>query len=251
MSLMQILLISVFYGAFTASWLGAFTSIVFTQAFAFGWLIGLLMGDVATGALIGAQINAMYLGMTYYGGTLPADTAIACAICIPLAISSGLDIGSCLIIAVPCAALGSIIAPIVQTINTSVWTPYVDKACEESNTMKIKLGAGLFPFLTNLIIKGGVCFICLYLGDQFVAGLIANMPAWLQTSFTVMGNLLPALGFATYIRVIGTTKTLPFFIFGFFLMKILDLPIIGLAVIAFTFAYMILYSDKQLMGGEQ
>lgn len=251
MSLGQILLVSIFYGAFTASWMASFTSIVFTQAFAFGWLIGLLMGDVTTGALIGAQINAMYLGMSYYGATLPADTAIACAISIPLAICSGLDVGSCLIIAVPCAALGSIVAPIVQTINTTVWTPYVDKACEESNIFKIKLGAGLFPFLTNLIIKGGVCFICLFLGDQVVTVLVANMPAWVQTSFTVMGNLLPALGFATYIRVIGTTKTLPFFIFGFFIMKILNLPIIGLAVIAFTFAYITLYSDKQLIGGGQ
>lgn len=247
MSILQILIVSLVYGGLTASFLGGFTSIIFTQAFAFGWLIGLVMGDVATGALIGAQINAIYLGMSYFGGTLPADTAIACAVTIPLAITKGLSVADCLIVAVPCAALGSIVTPLIQTIHTSVWTPYVDRACEASDPRKIRLGSGLYPFLTNLLIKGSLCFVCLYLGDAFVTNLVASMPKWLQTSFTVMGNLLPALGFGTYIRVIGTTKTLPFFILGFFLMKMLNLPVIGLAVIALAMAYLTIYNDKELM----
>ena len=86
-------------------------------------------------------------------GTLPADTFMATCISVPMAIHMGLDWEETLLIAVPVATLGVMIITLIRTINTSVWIQYVEKACEEVNLRKIKLGSGIFPFLTAVLMK--------------------------------------------------------------------------------------------------
>jgi len=213
-----------------------------------GWVCGVIMGDPLTGTVLGATLGTIFLGVTFYGGAMAVDTRMATCLTVPLAISTGMDIDTAIAIAVPIAAFGIVLEPIVRTINTTVWGPFVDRAVDKLNFRRIRLGSGLLPLLTTILVTAPPMFVMLYLGDNVVNAMISAMPEWLTTALTAMGGLLPALGFGTYIRVIGTKKTIPFFILGFFMMKFFNLPILGIAIFAFATAYLTIYVNPELMG---
>lgn len=247
MNVLQIFLISCLYAIGSTRWFVAFNGTWAYMPMCLGFLVGLILGDPVKGTIIGATVHTIYLGVTFYGGAVPADTRMATVVTTAFAISAGLATEACMALAVPFAALGVALDPIWRTINTSVWGPYVDKAIEEGSTKKIRFGCGLGPFITGFACSAPVVFIVLLLGQGVVADAVANLPAWLNSALQLMGGILPALGFATYIRVIGTPKTIPFFILGFYLVAFTGISIFGCAVFAFAIAYLTLYMDKSVM----
>lgn len=247
MNIIQIFLISCLYAIGSTRWFVALNGTWAYMPMCLGYLVGLILGDPVKGTLIGATIHTIYLGVTFYGGAMPADTRMATIVTTAFAVTAGLETEACMALAVPFAALGVALDPVWRTINTSLWGPYVDKAIEEVNLKKIKFGTALGPFITGFLCSAPVVFIVLYLGQGVVATTIANLPDWLNASLKLMGGILPALGFATYIRIIGTKKTIPFFILGFYLVTFFDLSIFGCAILAFSVAYLTLYVDKNVM----
>ena len=57
-----------------------------------------------------------------------------------------------------------------------------------------------------------------------------SVPAWIIEGFNVAGGLLPALGFALTMFVIGKRELLPWFFIGYFLIQFSGMPVIGAAV---------------------
>lgn len=245
--LIRIIIVSLLYGVGSSHLFHTYLWVWFYHGLVGGLIIGVVMGDPAKGALIGAQLNTIFLGMTFYGGALPADTFIATCISVPLAITLGLEWQETLLIAIPVATLGVLIKTLIRTLHTAIWIPYVEKAVNEVNTRKIKLGSGLYPFLMAVVLSAPVVFLALYFGTGFVENVINRIPDLISTSLTSLSMILPALGFAMYIRIIGTKKTLPFFILGFFMMQFFNLSILGVAIFAFILAYITIYIDKDLM----
>ena len=69
------------------------------------------------------------------------------------------------------------------------------------------------------------------MGQKAVTAFMDAIPKWLTNGFGVMGGLLPALGFALTMFVIGDKKLLPWFFIGFFIVAYLKLPVMGAAII--------------------
>lgn len=215
-----------------------------------GLIIGLIMGDPATGVTIGALIQTMYMGVVGYGGVLPVDQFFACIIAIPLAISSGMDNDTAIALASAFGALGVAFDTLWKTINTSVWGPYIDRACEKLQYGKIARGAGLYPILTRIAISSPVIFILLYVGSTAVEWLLNNLPQWLLTGFSNMGVILPAMGFAMFMNSIGKKSQIPYFIVGFYVMLFFDIPIIGMAIFGAFLAYLnLIWGNKNAEEG--
>ena len=246
MNVLQAALISLLYVFGSCRVNAGFLGTITFTPMVLGWFVGLILGDLKQGTLLGATMQTVFMGVTYYGGAMPQDTRIATIVATAFAIVSGMQPEASLAIAVPFGALGVAMDPIWRTINTSVWGPYVDKAVEEVNLTKIRLGSGILPFITGALVSFPVVFIVLYFGQGVVNMAVANLPGWLTHALSVMGGLLPCLGFGMYIRVIGTPKTIPFFILGFYLMKFFNLSILGIAIFAFALAYTLLFIDKNL-----
>ena len=214
-----------------------------------GLIIGLIMGDPAKGVMIGALIQTMYMGVVGYGGVLPVDQFFACIVAIPLAISSGMDNETALALASAFGALGVAIDTLWKTINTSVWGPYIDRACEKLQYGRIARGAGLYPILTRMLISCPIIFVLLYLGSSAVEWLLDNLPQWLLTGFSNMGAILPAMGFAMFISSIGKKSQIPYFIVGFYVMRFFDIPIIGMAIFGAFLAYLnLMWGNKEAKG---
>ena len=58
--------------------------------------------------------------------------------------------------------------------------------------------------------------IAIYFGAEAVGNFITQLPEWITNALNATGKLLPALGFAMTINVIGRPQFLPFFLGGFF-----------------------------------
>lgn len=83
-----------------------------------GFVIGIILGDVTTGIILGAAIQALYIGLVTPGGSMPADVNYAAWIGIPLAMTAGAGKEFALALAVPLSFLG--VAAVYTTIAINI-----------------------------------------------------------------------------------------------------------------------------------
>lgn len=215
-----------------------FFSFAFRKPVVLGVMIGLVYGDVPTGLLIGANIQLMYMGGIEAGGNIPSDQALAACIAIPAAIVSGLDAGTAVAIAVPFGVLGVLINNIRRTVN-SFYNTEGDKLVQEGKYDTLSKFSFLLPWLTNGVLYMVPVFIATLVGPAVVQAFIDVVPTWLMNGLSNAGNMLPALGFALTLVVMGKRHYLPFAVLGFFLYELMGFSMLTGAVIGLCFALIV------------
>lgn len=197
--------------------------------------IGIIMGDLAGAMVIGASLQMIYLGAIAPGGTLPSDEALASCIAIPLALAAGLTPDIAVTLAVPIGLLGVLIDNFKRTY-MSYFVHQADKAAEEGNLVQMQRSEFLYPLLVSIPLRVIPTFLSLVFGVDAVSAFLNAIPEWATNGLSVAGGLLPALGFAVTIMVIGKKELLPYFILGFALVSYSGINTIGVAVIAICIA---------------
>ena len=81
-----------------------------------GFLAGVILGDPVKGAMVGAQINILYLGFIGAGGALPGDICLAGVVGTTIAITGNLPVETAMALAVPVGLLGTIIWVVKMTV---------------------------------------------------------------------------------------------------------------------------------------
>ncbi len=203
-----------------------------------GVFIGLIFGNVQAGLLYGATIQLMYMGGIEAGGNIPSDQGLAACIAIPAAIAGGLDAGAAVALAVPFGVLGVLINNVRRTIN-SFYNTKADQFIEREEYDKLSIFSFVLPWLTNGVLYFTPVFITTWLGTGVVQAFINIIPTWLMNGLSNAGNMLPALGFALTLVVMGKKKYLPFFVLGFFLYAILGFSMLTGAVLAICLALIV------------
>lgn len=197
--------------------------------------IGLIMGDLSGAMIVGGSLQMIYLGAIAPGGTLPSDEALASCIAIPLALASGLSPGIAVTLAVPVGLLGVLLDNFKRTY-MSYFVHLADKAAEEGDLSKLKKAEFWYPLFTSIPLRVIPTSLALFFGVDAVSAFLDAIPNWATNGLAVAGGLLPALGFAVTIMVIGKKELLPYFILGFALVSYSGMGVIGVAVIAICIA---------------
>lgn len=210
-------------------------SFAFRKPVVLGVFIGLVYGDVQTGLLYGATIQLMYMGGIEAGGNIPSDTGLAACIAIPAAIVNHLDPGTAVALAVPFGVLGVLINNVRRTIN-SFYNTKADQFVEEEKYDQLSIFSFVLPWLTNGVLYFTPVFIATLFGPSVVQQFISVIPTWIMNGLSNAGNMLPALGFALTIVVMGKKQYLPFFVLGFFLFSVLGFSMLTGAIIGLCFA---------------
>lgn len=192
--------------------------------------IGLIMGDFTRAVEIGATLQILYIGLVAAGSNLPADDCLAGLIATPIAIASHLSPAMAVTIAVPIGVLGVFLDQFRKTINI-VFVHMADRYAEEGNAKKVMLSAIVYPTLLSFLYRFPVPFFANFFGAKAVTNFMDMIPKWLTNGFGVMGGLLPALGFALTMFVIGDKKLLPWFFIGFFFVAYSHIPVMGAAIL--------------------
>lgn len=105
-------------------------------------------------------------------------------------------------LAIPFGVIGVFLDQLRRTLNAA-WVHMADKHAETANMAGIMRCAFLYPALLGLVLRFPVVFAANYFGQDVVESFLKLMPHWLTHSFEIMGGILPALGFAITIMVIG------------------------------------------------
>ncbi len=212
--------------------------------------VGVITGQMALSMQIGAALQLVYLGVTSTpGGNVPNDPCLAGVIAIPIGVMSGMSPELSVALAVPFGIVGVFADQLRRTINAA-WVHMADKHAADANVGGIMRCAFLYPVLAGFAIRFPAVFIVDYValnnGAAAAQAIIDAIPDVLLHSFEVMGGILPALGFALTIMVIGKKELIPFFLLGYFTVAYLGIPVMGMAIFGLIIAVvlrMIMYPE--------
>lgn len=203
-------------------------------------IIGAILGDWKTGLIVGGTIQTLAMSTVNVGGVITApNTYFAGAVCTVLVIKNGISLEMALAIGASIAVIPTFLDPLRQTLLIDmIELPLMDKAVAKGDTKAMWLiHYVLLPAMSI------VWFLVLYMaaiigGQAFATEIIAKLPAWLYNGFTAVGGILPALGFATFLFVMGKERFLPFFFIGFFISKFTSLSALTIGILAVCFAFL-------------
>lgn len=208
----------------------------------YGLILGLIYGNVGQGLIIGGTIQLMYLGVLATGGNIPADEALAGIIAIPIALQAHLSTQLAVGIAVPFGVLGVFLDQIRRTTN-SYWISKADKYAEEMNFKGIFHCAITYPTIFAFFLRFVPVFFITLLGAKTVSHVVDTLPQWVINGFNVAGALLPAMGFAIILLIIGKKEIMPYFFIGFFAVAYLGINTMGAAAFGTCIAILVLFNS--------
>ena len=212
-----------------------FFAYAFRKPVVLGVIIGLVFGDVKSGLIYGATIQLLYMGGIEAGGNIPSDQALAACIAIPAALVSGLEPDAAVALAVPFGVLGVLLNNVRRTFN-SFYNTRADKLIEDGKYDQLSIFSFLIPWLTNGVLYFTPVFIATLFGANVVKAFINVIPKWAMSGLENAGGMLPALGFALTLVVMGKKQYLPFFVLGFFMFSVMNFSMLTGTVFALCIA---------------
>lgn len=205
--------------------------------------IGLIMGNMPDAVIIGATLELIYMGLIAPGAHIPADEGLAACIAIPIALKTHMTPEMAVALAVPLGVMGIFIDGVRRTLN-AFFVHMADKYAEEANTSGIYRCAGIWPLLLQLPLRFIPVFLAAMYGADAVSSFMTVVPKWIIHGVEVTGGVLPALGFALTIMVIGRRSLLPYFIIGFFLVKYASINIMSAAIFGTSIAFLHVFNTR-------
>ena len=216
---------------------------IMTSPVCTGAVVGLILGDMYLGLAVGAAVQLIFLAPQGFGGVVPSDKPAAGLIAATAVIVNGLGVEQGVVLAVPAALLFAQLHT-VRRLVASVWIHMADKYAESCNTRGIVLAGTLYPALFKIPLFWVPMFLMIYYGTGAVGAIVEALPVWLTNGLTVAGALLPALGFAMTIRMIGRRELLPFFLAGFFFLQYTGVGTMPLVLLGVFLAYLYMMFTK-------
>ncbi len=237
------------YYWFSASVVGYTFSDAFYSPVIVGFCLGLLLGDLTTGLMLGATIQLIYIGIIGAGGNWPADECIAALIVIPLAIKTNMSIEAAAALAVPISFLGVFITNLRRAGNV-VFAHWADAAALRADDKAIFRCAAIWPSIWSLILYGTPVFVANYFGARVIEPALDMIPEWIMNAFEIAGGMLPALGIAMTLTLIGKKHNFALFFIAFFVVIYTGMNVMLAAIIGTCIALLMVF-NKNRMGGSE
>lgn len=203
-----------------------------------GTIVGLILGDLATGVTIGAAVQAMYLGQVLIGGVATADMAFVSYPSIALAMLAGADATVAVTLAATVGVLGAAVFTGYEIL-CSVFYSLGDKFIENNDIKKMKITYMVLPPITSFVIRFGITFSIVMLGSAYAADLLAAIPEIVLHIASVLGGILPAVGIAILVTyTLKDFKFIIYFLIGIVCITFLELNMVATAVVGVCLAVM-------------
>lgn len=228
MTIIQAILVGLIYYFGSSFWLNGYLTV--TRPFIAATLVGFALGDPTKGAIIGANIQMIYMGWMSVGGAQPSDACLAGTLATAFAIASGMETNVALAMAAPIGLLGSIVWVGRNTLNVFV-LHIADKVAAQGKWKELFIINTFVPQIILLCITFLPVTLAAYFGVDVVEGIINNVGAKALGVLGNIGGVLPAVGIALNMKVIMKAKIVPYFFMGFFLSAYFNLSLVGIAAV--------------------
>lgn len=210
---------------------------------------GIIVGDVNLGMAIGATLELTALGVYTYGGATIPDyqtgaiigTALAAAGTGTLAgkTAIGLTIG------LPAAVLLASLDPIGRFLPT-FWIHKADQqaAVGDSRGLTITHWTAFIPWALVRAIPTFLAGVAL--NTTTVSDIQKSIPAGFTNGMTLVGAILPAVGFAMLLKIMPIGRYWYMLLLGFVLFAYLKVPMLGIALFGIAIAFLYVALKPQL-----
>ncbi len=194
-----------------------------------GPIVGLILGDVKTGLIVGANLELFFMGAISIGAYTPPDVIVGGVLGTAFAISTGEGVEVALALAMPIALLSLAVGNLLDIVGIFSLR-WADRAAEVGDIKKIKWTHRFIGSL-NMFRRFILVFLSYRLGVEAMEGLLGTIPEFIITGLGAAAGLLPALGFAMLMQMVMKKELVPFYFIGFVLASYLGLPTLGIAII--------------------
>lgn len=206
-------------------------------------LVGFALGDIETGALIGATLELVFMGAIQVGAAVPPDVLVGAGLGTAFAIMSGKGAEVALTLALPIAILAQSLKVIVFIIR-SWFMNFAMKLAKDANIRGLHM-LNLGGLLLQMFMYFVVAFVAITFGSTAVEAFVSNIPETIMKGLEVAGKLLPAVGFGLLLQPMMNVKNAIYFIFGFVLIAYLQLPVLAITILGIVVAFIVTYEMKQ------
>lgn len=218
---------------------------VFFEAFTASFLAGIIVGKPIEGLIIGGTIQMIYIGIIAPGGNMPTDSTVAGCVVAPIALLTGIEPTVAVTLAVPVGLLGVFLINLRKTIMIR-FVYLAEQYAEEANVKGVQRCAVLYPAILNFFVAFLPVFLAVLFGSSVVEAILRYIPEVVMHGLEVAGGMLPALGFAVLMHMIGKAKYIPFMLLGFFIMQMTGWSSLILAIMGGCIAVIIVVLKKEL-----
>lgn len=213
---------------------------------------GIIVGDLNLGMAIGATLELTALGVYTYGGTTTPDyqtgaivgTALASVAggTLPAETAIGLTIG------LPAAVLLASLDPIGRFL-TTFWIHRADRlaAIADRRGLTVMHWTAFIPWA---LVRAVPTFAAaLALNSQAVTSIEKAIPAGFTNGMTLVGAILPAVGFAMLLKIMPVRSYWYMLLIGFVLFAYLKVPLVGIALVGVAVAFIYVALKPRVTAG--
>lgn len=200
-----------------------------------GAIIGLILGDVQTGIIVGAAVQALYVGLMTPGLSVPGDVNFASYIGIPLTLVAAAKPEYAVALSVPLSFLGVALVYLVVSVNV-VFVHWQESLIKKGK-LKLATKIPIIACITQFICRFFPIFLACYFGAGYVETLVGMIPETLGNIFLVLGGILPAIGFALLLKYTYKQKSdILYMLLGFIFIAVFNMPIVAITIVALFLA---------------
>ena len=236
----QIVVITVLAFAYRIERYG--TQVLNYNAVLYAWLVGLILGDGATGLAIGASVQLMSLGVAAIAGSSVPDWPLGAMVGqvveegqreprVALAQVPGVGLAAGIAVGTLGVQL-DVVAKVLNGFTARKQAAYA-QAGEYGKMKRVTFLGPLFFGLTDAL----PMFIVLIFGEAVVNGIISAMPAWFTAGLSIAGGILPVIGMAALLSYMPVKQYFSFLAVGFVLSAYLGLAVLPIAILGGAAAY--------------
>lgn len=208
-------------------------------------LTGFLLGDLHTGIIMAASLEAIFMGISAIGGSIPADPCASSIIAVAFTIVSGSDIETGLALAIPIGTIMATVNEMYKPVLASL-APYWERLAGSGNVKNYRMQVIFAGLFLDRLPQAIILFIAIAFGITGLEAFIASLPAWVMSGLSAASAMMTGVGFAILTSMIWDKETGGFFFVGFVLAKYMAMPTLAIAILATVVAMMYFFNQKQL-----
>lgn len=214
----------------------------FEQPLVGATLVGIVLGDPATGLAVGAAVELVSMGLVQVGAAVPPDMVLGGIVASAFACLTGASVETAMTIAIPIAVLGQLLGIVFRSVIAAL-THVADAQIELGHfkvayRMHIVVGTILYSLMYFIPI-----FLAVFLGTDVVQSIVNMIPEWITNGLNVASKVLTAYGLALLLSMMLNKGMAVFLFLGFMLAAWLNLGVTAVSIFGVILA-LILVSTK-------
>lgn len=218
----------------------------FSRPIVAGPITGLLLGDLPTGIVMGASLEAIFMGISPIGGSVPSDALTGTIIPVAYTVISGTGMEAGIAMALPIGTLMSMANELYKPVLAS-FSQFWENLAYSGDTRKFRNMSLFFGLVVDRLHYAIIIFLSVAFGVESLQAVFNSLPPEVMNGLKAASGMMTGVGFAILLSMIWNKEVGVFFFFGFVLSKYMQLPTLAIAILAIVVAVTYYFNDKKIM----